>query len=307
VIGETDAATSLDQPGLVAGIQRGGVISVYVGDRIVTARADLGWDDDQALTVGDRVTVSADSPDRCRIIGVEPRTSKLARVREDRTRHSEFGRVEAVLAANVGVAVIVAAAAQPAFHPRLVDRFLVICQYGGIRPLLCLNKCDLVEAPPDLAVYEQLGLPIVLASAETGAGVDRLRDLLQGNLAVFTGHSGVGKSSLVNAVLREDRQKVGAISSVGGRGRHTTTSSTLLALDESTFVIDTPGIRSLAIWKIDARTLPLYFPEIERLGAGCHFADCSHLHEPRCAVKVAVEVSEIPRQRYESYVRMLSG
>jgi ribosome biogenesis GTPase len=124
---------------------------------------------------------------------------------------------------------------------------------------------------------------------------------------VFTGHSGVGKSSLVNAVLREDRQKVGAISSVGGRGRHTTTSSTLLALDESTFVIDTPGIRSLAIWKIDARTLPLYFPEIERLGAGCHFADCSHLHEPRCAVKVAVEVSEIPRQRYESYVRMLSG
>ena len=115
-------------------------------DRLYTARATTELAGAEAsLTVGDRVYLVADSVDRCRIVGVAPRTSKLARVREDRTRRSEFGRVEGVLAANVDVAVIVAAAAQPTFHPRLVDRFLVICQYGGIRPILCLNKCDLVD------------------------------------------------------------------------------------------------------------------------------------------------------------------
>jgi ribosome biogenesis GTPase len=170
-----------------------------------------------------------------------------------------------------------------------------------------LNKCDLVDESPDLTAYEQLRLPIVLASAASGLGVDRLRDLLQGNLAVFTGHSGVGKSSLINAALGETRQRVGATSVVQGRGRHTTTSSTLLALDEDTLVIDTPGIRSLAFWKIDARTLRLYFPEIERYGAGCHFSDCTHLHEPWCAVKAAAETGEVPPQRYASYARMMSG
>src|SRR5262249_15633963 len=109
-----------------------------------------------------------------------------------------------VLAANVDVAVIVAAVADPPFHPKLVDRFLVICQYGGIRPILCLNKCDLVETPPDLTIYERLGLPIVYASAATGAGLDDLHYLLRGTIAVFTGHSGVGKSSLVNGLLGED-------------------------------------------------------------------------------------------------------
>src|SRR5205814_4177231 len=137
--------------------------------------------------------------ERGTVVDVEPRRSRLARIREDRSRRSAFSREEAVLAANVDVAVIVAAVAQPPFHPKLVDRFLVICQYGGIWPILCLNKCDLVVTPPDLTVYEHLGLPIVHASAATGAGVDRLRDLLQDNLTVFTGHSGVGKSSLINA------------------------------------------------------------------------------------------------------------
>src|SRR4051812_27829232 len=134
--GAVATATTLDEIGLVAGIQRGGVIGVFVRGRIYTVRADV--EQESLLAVGDRVHLVTDTVGRCRIAEVAPRTSKLARVREDRTRRSELGRVEAVLAANVDIAVIVAAAAQPAFHPRLVDRFLVICQYGGIRPILCL-------------------------------------------------------------------------------------------------------------------------------------------------------------------------
>jgi ribosome biogenesis GTPase len=183
----------------------------------------------------------------------------------------------------------------------------VICQYGGVWPILCLNKCDLVEAPPDLTLYERLGLPIVYASAATGAGLDDLRHLLRGTIAVFAGHSGVGKSSLVNALLGEEHQIVGAVRSADGRGRHTTTSSSLLRLDDDSYLVDTPGVRSLGIWKIDPRTLGAYFPDFDPFSPSCRFTTCSHVHEPACGVQTAVEAGEIPRQRYESYVRMMEG
>jgi ribosome biogenesis GTPase len=294
--------------GLVAGVQRGGALTVLAEGR--TYGASLTRElvrQGYALTVGDRVRAVLDTPGRVTIVGVEPRRTRLARVREDRTRRSEFSREEAVLAANVDVAVIVAAVADPPFHPKLVDRFLVICQYGGIWPILCLNKCDLVDAPPDLSIYEQLGLPIVYASAATGAGLDDLRRLLHGNVAVFTGHSGVGKSSLVNALLGEEHQAVGAVSTSYRRGRHTTTSSSLLRLDDDSFLVDTPGVRSLGIWKIDPRTLGAYFPDFDAFSPTCRFSSCSHTHEPACGVKEAVEAGEIPRQRYESYLRMMEG
>jgi ribosome biogenesis GTPase len=294
--------------GLVAGTQRGGFMEVLLGSGSCAARLSRELLQQRlALTVGDRVQVGLDSYHQPIIVGVEPRRSRLARIREDRTRRSSFSRQEAVLAANVDVAVIVAAAAQPAFHPRLVDRFLVICQYGGIQPVLCLNKCDLVDEPPNLGVYEQIGLPIVRASAATGAGLDELRRLLQGRIAVFTGHSGVGKSSLVNALLGDDRQAIGAVSTAHGRGRHTTTWSSLLRLDAETFLVDTPGVRSLGIWKIDPRTLASYFPDFDAFTPHCRFSSCSHVHEPDCAVQEAVDSGELPRQRYESYIRLLDG
>jgi ribosome biogenesis GTPase len=304
----TETAVDTGWSGLVAGVQRGGVLTVLVDGR--TYGASLTRDlvrEGYALTVGDRVRAVLDTPGRVMIVGVEPRRSRLARIREDRSRRSEFSREEAVLAANVDVAMIVAAVADPPFHPKLVDRFLVICQYGGIRPILCLNKCDLVDAPPDLAIYEQLGLPIVYASAATGAGLDELRRLLHGNVAVFTGHSGVGKSSLVNALLGEEHQVVGAVRSADGRGRHTTTSSSLLRLDDDSYLVDTPGVRSLGVWKIDPHTLAAYFPDFDAFSATCRFSTCSHTHEPDCGVKEAVEAGELPRQRYESYLRMMEG
>jgi ribosome biogenesis GTPase / thiamine phosphate phosphatase len=294
--------------GLVAGVQRGGVLTVVVGGR--TYGASLARElarDGYALTVGDRVQAVLDTPGRVTIVDVEPRRTKLARVREDRSRRSAFAREEAVLAANVDVAVIVAAVADPPFHPKLVDRFLVICQYGGIRPILCLNKCDLVASPPDLSIYAGLGLPIVYASAATGTGLDDLRGLLAGTVAVFTGHSGVGKSSLVNALLGEEQQAVGTVGAGYRRGRHTTTSSSLLPLDDDSYLVDTPGVRSLGIWEIDPRTLAAYFPDFDPFVPGCRFSTCSHVHEPACAVKEAVEDGEIARQRYESYLRLMEG
>jgi ribosome biogenesis GTPase len=295
--------------GLVTGVQRGGVLSVLADGR--TYHASLGRGLAQqgyALAVGDRVRAVLDTPGRVTIVDVEPRRSRLARIREDRTRRSAFAREEAVLAANVDIAVIVAAVADPPFHPKLVDRFLVICQYGGIRPILCLNKCDLVAAPPDLTIYERLGLPIVYASTVTGAGLDDLRDLLRGKVAVFTGHSGVGKSSLVNALLGEERQAVGTVSEQYRRGRHTTTSSSLLPLDDDgSYLVDTPGVRSLGVWKIEPQTLAGYFPDFDRFGSACRFSTCTHTHEPLCAVKEAVEAGEIAQQRYGSYLRLMEG
>jgi ribosome biogenesis GTPase len=288
---------------MVAGIERG-TISVLAGTTLERIALESGRVTKEVFAVGDRVLLSR-SAAQLRIVELLPRTSALVRLRADRTGRSVSGRREAVLAANVETAVIVASVTAPAFHPRLVDRYLVLCQYGGVAPLLCLNKCDLGGAYPDLSVYEGLDVPVVRCSTRTGAGLGELRSHLAGKTSVVTGHSGVGKSSLVNALSGKHALAIGSVRSSDGRGRHTTSSSTLTRIDAATYVIDTPGIRSLGLWQVDAASLRFYFPEFERFEAGCRFRDCTHSHEPRCAVKAAVETGEIPPARHASYLRML--
>lgn len=258
------------------------------------------------LVVGDRVTFDVEDGTG-RVRHALPRSSQVARLREDRSRRSAEGGEGQVLAANVDIAVIVAAAASPPFHPRFIDRYLVMCQYGGVTPVICLNKCDLVAEPPSLAVYERMGVAVVLASAATGQGIGQLRSLLSGKMAVLTGQSGVGKSSLINALLGQEELRVGNVSDANSRGRHTTTVATLRPLPEGGFLIDTPGIRSLGLWNIERGDLHLYFPEFEDFEDQCKFRDCAHTGEPSCAVRAAAERGELPPERYDSYLRMMQG
>ncbi|MGI5835121.1 MAG: ribosome small subunit-dependent GTPase A [Chloroflexota bacterium] len=303
------AGKSGDRAGIVAEVRKARCLVLHEGSyldcplepRILRALPEVP-------VVGDRVSFDLDESGRGTIRQILPRSTKLVRMRtqrRDSTRQSL--QEEHVLAANVDVAVIVASVALPPFHPRLVDRYLIMCRYGDVSPVLCINKCDLVEDPPDLSIYQRLGIPVIYTSADTGQGIGELREQIQGKYSVLTGHSGVGKSSLINRLLEEEILQVADVSSASGRGRHTTTVSSLHKLDDTTYLIDTPGIRSLSLWEVDRQSLRFYFPEFEEPSLDCKFRNCLHDSEPDCGVKEAVERGEIPEERYDSYLRVLSA
>jgi ribosome biogenesis GTPase len=249
--------------------------------------------------IGDRVLFS---PERQRIQEVLPRRTALSRP----DPHNP--RLERVIAANVDVVVNVVSVKTPPLSPGLIDRYLVAIAKSGAEPLVCVNKIDLVEDAADLMPllpYELGGIKVVRCSANTGEGIEELRTLLRGKLCVFAGHSGVGKSSLLNALAPDLGLATGSVSTGNTKGRHTTTSSGLYRLANGMTVIDTPGIREFGLWNINASDLRLYYNEFTR--CSCGFSDCSHTHEPECGVKAAVESGEIHRSRYEGYLRILAS
>ena len=255
-----------------------------------------------ALAIGDRVRLDVNEAS---VVERLPRRNHLARKRSDRTRQSGGDAKEHALAANVDLAVVVAAAADPPFHPRLIARLLIMAQHGGIQPLICLNKCELGDAPPpELAIYAGLGVPVVLASAHAGTGLAELRAALQGKTAVLVGHSGVGKSSLVNALLGSATAAVGAVGTKSERGRHTTTAAQAHRLDAETYLFDTPGIRSWGLWAIKPAELAAYFSEFAGPARDCRYRDCTHRDEPDCGVRAAVAAGAISAARYDSYRRL---
>lgn len=255
--------------------------------------------------VGDEVWVEERSDGELRLAAIAPRRSVIAR------RDPGDPRRELVQAANVDVAAIVASAARPAFRPGLVDRFLITLERGGVTPLLVLNKVDLVPEGPELEAlqgaltpYVELGVEVIETSAESGTGLEALRTRLQGETCVFVGHSGVGKSTLLNALDPGHRRDTGSGREFDGKGRHTTTSSELVFLPGGTRLIDTPGIRTLSLTRLEAAELAACFPDLVQAASRCRFRDCTHLVEPDCGVRAAVESGELRRSRFEVYARL---
>lgn len=254
------------------------------------------------VAVGDRVTITTREDGTGVIDKVHDRHSAFSRVRSGIKR--EFRQI---ILANPDQLVAVFACAQPEPHLRMLDRFLVIAEKQNIDALIVANKIDLVtlkEAKGIFGLYETLGYPVLYTSAHTGEGVDALRDHLQGKISALAGPSGVGKSSLLNVVQPDLGLHVRAVSEATSKGKHTTHVRELFPLDMGGYVADTPGIRSLALWDTEPEELDAYFIEMRDLVSECKFNDCTHTHEPGCAVREAVSKGEIAPQRYNSYLRL---
>jgi ribosome biogenesis GTPase len=192
----------------------------------------------------------------------------------------------------------------------MLDRFLVITAKQGIPELIVANKVDLVgmdEAQELFGIYTQIGYPVVYCSARSGQGIDELRDHLGAKISVLVGPSGVGKTSLLNKVQTGLGLAVREVSEATSKGRHTTVVRQLFPLEMGGYVADTPGLKALALWDVDPAELDGYFPELRHLVSGCQFSDCTHVHEPGCAVQEAVARGEVSSRRYDSYVHMREG
>lgn len=261
----------------------------------------MATDERNVLATGDHVWVRPSLGDEGFIERVEARHGILTRASRGR---------EHVLVANVDQVVIVMAIVEPDLKPHLIDRYLASAAQGGIKPIICLNKVDLVdpaEYQPVVGFYSQLGVPTLMTSAATGVGLDRLRRLLKNRQTVFSGQSGVGKSSLLNAIQPGLGLQVREVSEVNQKGKHTTTTSQLLQLEFGGWVVDTPGIRQFELWDTIPEEVEGYFTEFRPFVALCAFPDCTHTHEERCAIKQAVGRRLISERRYFSYLGLVTG
>jgi ribosome biogenesis GTPase len=291
--------------GLVIRTQSGFLtVKTDQGEFVCRLRGKLKQEDAEGdiAAVGDRVSIIPHADGEAVIVKVHPRKSAISRLRSGIKR--DFRQI---LLANPDLMVIVFACTDPEPHLRMLDRFLVIAEKQQVNALIIANKVDLVDpsqAKVIFSVYENLGYPVLYTSAQTGQGVEDLRLALQDKISVLTGPSGVGKSSLLNKVQPGLGLQVREISEATSKGRHTTHVRQLFPLEIGGYVADTPGIRSLALWDTEPEELDAYFIEMRDLVSDCKFSDCTHTHEPGCAVRQAVEVGDIALERYHSYLRL---
>ena len=254
------------------------------------------------VVVGDRVVCETDAAGDRTIVDIVPRRNYVIR------RASNLSKESHIIAANVDRALLMVTLRAPETPTEFVDRFLVTCEAYKVPVVIVLSKIDLQDAAAVAsfrAVYEGAGYRVVEVSAVDGRGVEEVRSLLRGRTTLVAGNSGVGKSTLIRTVDPRFDIRVGEISQSHGKGRHTTTFSTMYPLDGGGFVIDTPGIKGFGLIDIDGAELWHYFPEMMRLAPGCRYYNCTHTHEPGCAVVRAVETGELAAARYESYLKML--
>jgi ribosome biogenesis GTPase len=261
----------------------------------------LSTDQRHVVAAGDIVWVRPEGKTEGIIERVEPRTGVLSRTSRGRQH---------VLVTNVDQLILVTSAAQPRLKPHLVDRYLVTAEKTRIEPIICINKVDLVnraDLEPLIGVYSQLGYRTLQVSATKGWGIATLKELIRGRSSAFTGQSGVGKSSLLNAIEPGLALRVQEVSEESEKGKHTTTTAELIPLSFGGFVVDTPGIRQFQLWDVIAEEVAGFFRDLRPYVSHCRYPDCTHTHEEPCAVKDAVADGFIDARRYESYLQIHAG
>jgi ribosome biogenesis GTPase len=293
-------------PGLIVRAQSG-FFTVETGEGAVVCqlrgRLKQGRHVGDLAAVGDRVQITRQADGSGMIEQVQDRSRTIARL-DPRPK----GVYRQILLANCDQAIFVFACAHPDPKLRMLDRFLVTAEKQKIPAVIVANKIDLVEDPRKIfGLYEPLGYRVIYTSAQTGAGVEDLRKAVTNRLSALAGPSGAGKSSLLNALQPGLGLAVNEISQALNKGRHTTVTRQLIPLREGGYIADTPGWKSLALWDTEPEEMDAYFPELAPLVMDCQFSDCTHTHEPGCAVLAALKAGTIHPQRYDSFLRLRAG
>ena len=259
---------------------------------------NLATDLQHVVVAGDHVKIRPDLEQQGLIVRVEPRHSVISRTSRGRRQ---------IIVSNVDQALIVCSAAEPNLKPGLIDRYLIATEQTAIRPVIVINKIDLIpraELQPLIGVWSNIGYPVLMVSAATGVGLNRFRNMVIAKDSVVTGQSGVGKSSLLNAIDSNLNLRTSHVSQDSEKGRHTTTSAVLVPIVGGGHIVDTPGIRQFQLWDVAREELEGCFRDIRPYINACKFPNCSHRHETQCAVKNAVADGMIDLRRYESYCGM---
>lgn len=257
------------------------------------------------IAVGDRVCYAREEDGSCVITEILPRRNYVIR------RSTNLSRQAHIIAANVDRAYLVVSLFFPEVKLPFLDRILVTCELYGIPATIVLSKTDMYrklaadEIAHFKAIYEGAGYPVIETSVHTGEGIDTIREACEGKVNLFSGESGVGKSSLIKVLDPSLDPKIGAISTAHLQGKHTTSLYEMYPLTSGGYVIDSPGIRGFGLVDVEKEEIAKYFPEMLKASAGCRFTPCTHTHEPGCAVKDAVEAGIISPERYNSYLGML--
>ena len=258
------------------------------------------------VAVGDRVSVSRNDSDTAYITAIIPRRNYIIR------RATNLSKEAQIIAANLDQALLIATLAHPTTSTTFIDRFLATAEAYRVPAVLVINKIDLLSDPDDIALadavaylYRSIGYTVILASAATGEGIDELRSTLSNKTSLLSGNSGVGKSTIINTLLPGLNLRTAQISDIHDTGMHTTTFSEMFRLPDGGYIIDTPGVKGFGTVDFNKAEASHYFPEIFRIGRNCRYSNCTHTHEPGCAVRDALEQNLISQSRYTSYLSIL--